>query len=73
MHHLIKKMLSWKLITIRSQIEDMQKQISENSEKEKILEKKVYFDGTGSDEDMAKVEKLVNSKEEIPRRLGMTL
>lgn len=48
--------------TIRSQIEDIQKQISENSEKEKILEKKVYFDGTGSDEDMAKLKMLVNSR-----------
>lgn len=48
--------------TIRSQMENLQKQISENSEKEKILEKKVYFDGTGSDEDMAKLKALVDSR-----------
>ncbi len=37
---------------IKSQIEDMQKQINASLEKEKPLEKKVYIDGTGTDEDM---------------------
>lgn len=37
---------------IKSQIADMQKQINESLEKEKPLEKKVYIDGTGTDEDM---------------------
>lgn len=30
----------------------MQKQINASFEKEKLLEKKVYIDGTGTDEDM---------------------
>ena len=37
---------------IKSQIADMQKQINASLEKEKSLEKKVYIDGTGTDEDM---------------------
>lgn len=37
---------------IKSQIADMQKQINASLEKEKPLEKKVYIDGTGTDEDM---------------------
>lgn len=37
---------------IKSQIENMQKQINASLEKEKPLEKKVYIDGTGTDEDM---------------------
>lgn len=36
----------------KSQIADMQKQINASFEKEKLLEKKVYIDGTGTDEDM---------------------
>lgn len=37
---------------IKSQIADMQKQINASLEKENPLEKKVYIDGTGTDEDM---------------------
>lgn len=38
--------------SLNSQIQDISAQIRDSFEKEKILEKKVYIDGTGTDEDM---------------------
>lgn len=55
--------------TIRSQIEDIEKQISESREKEKNLEKLVYLDATGTDEDMAKLKSLVESRKKSQESL----
>lgn len=47
---------------IKSQIADIQKQINDSIEKEKELEKKVYFDFTGSSEDMKNLKKLTANR-----------
>lgn len=47
---------------IKSQIADIQKQINDSIEKEKELEKKVYFDLTGSSEDMENLKKLTANR-----------
>lgn len=54
---------------IRSRIEDIKKQISEGREKEKNLEKLVYLDAAGTDEDMAKLKSLVESRKKSQESL----
>ena len=51
-----------KINDIKSQIADIQKQINDSIEKEKELEKKVYFDFTGSSEDMKNLKKLTANR-----------
>ena len=54
---------------IKSQIEDMKKQINASLEKEKPLEKKVYIDGTGTDEDMRMLRQSANERKKLQEQV----
>ena len=54
---------------IKSQIADMQKQINASLEKEKPLEKKVYIDGTGTDEDMRILRQSATERKKIQEQV----
>lgn len=54
---------------IKSQIEDMRKQINTSLEKEKPLEKKVYIDGTGTDEDMRILRQSATERKKLQERV----
>lgn len=54
---------------IKKQIEGMQKQINTSLEKEKVLEKKVYFDGTGTDEEMKTLRQYVSERKKLQEQV----
>lgn len=54
---------------IKTQVADIQKQINDSIEKEKELEKKVYFDLTGSSEDMENLKNLAVNRKKSEERI----
>lgn len=54
---------------IKSQIEEIQKQINASLEKEKPLEKKVYFDATGTEEEMKMLRQSVDERKKLQEKV----
>ena len=56
---------------IKSQIEDIQDQINASLEKEKPLEKKVYFDGTGTEEEIKVLRQSVADRKKLQAKVDV--
>lgn len=56
---------------IKSQIEEIQKQINASLEKEKPLEKKVYFDATGTEEEMKMLRQSVDERKKLQEKVDV--